>query len=308
MFKKILFATSASPASDNAAKVAFELAQKQGAELHVFHVLGLPTRAFSLDVNDVRTGDRENLSTDYHEWVLEELRHTYADQLAAGSDHVTLKALPGVPATEILRYARQEGVDLIIMGANTRDENVGSARSRSFIGNTMQKVAKSARCPVLIINRPCTTCWNLFSNIVFCTDFSKAADSAFTFARNAAEEIGAKLYLFHAVDLSAQLMGLYSGQIEIERLVEKARLKMQEKYLSKLGEFDNYGVEIWEGTPYVEVLKFAREKQADLIVMAHHAKDAPEEEAEIGSTVEQVVLRSACPVASVTHMDKLVAA
>lgn len=305
MFRNILFATSASPASDNAAKVAFDLAKKHKATLHVFHVLGLPTRAFSLDVDDVRTGDRENISTDYHEWVLEELRTTYAEQLAEGSDHVTLKAVPGVPATEILRYARQVGADLIVMGANTRDENVGSARSRGFIGNTMQRVAKAARCPVLIINRPCTTCWNLFSNIVFCTDFSKAADAAFAFARNTAEEIGAKLYLFHAVDLSSQLLGLYSGQIEIERLVEKARAKMQEKYIAKLGEFDNYAVEIWEGTPYVEVLKFAREKEADLIVMAHHAKETVEEEAEIGSTVEQVVLRSACPVASVTHMDKV---
>ncbi len=308
MFKKILFATSASPASDNAAKVAFDLSRKHGAKLHVFHVLGLPTRAFSLDVDDVRTGDRENISTDYHEWVMEELKTTYAEQLAEGSEHVVLKAVPGIPATEILRYARQEDADLIIMGANTRDENVGSARSRSFIGNTMQRVAKSARCPVLIINRPCTTCWNLFSNIIFCTDFSKAADAAFAFARNTAKEIGAKLYLFHAVDLSSQLLGLYSGQIEIERLIEKARARMEEKYIAKLGDFDNYAMEIWEGTPYVEVLKFAREKQADLIVMAHHAKEVPDEEAEIGSTVEQVVLRSACPVASVSHMDKVATA
>jgi nucleotide-binding universal stress UspA family protein len=305
MFKRILFATSASPASDNAAKVAFDLSRKHKAKLFVFHVLGLPTRAFSLDVDDVRTGDRENISTDYHEWVIEELKNTYAEQLAEGADHVSLKAVTGVPSTEILRYARQENVALIIMGANTRDENVGSARSRGFIGNTMQRVAKSARCPVLIINRPCTTCWNLFSNIIFCTDFSKAADSAFAFARNTAEEIGAKLYLFHAVDLSSQLLGLYSGQIEIERLIEKANQKMQEKYVANLGDYDNYAVEIWEGTPYVEVLKFAREKQGDLIVMAHHAREVPEEEAEIGSTVEQVVLRSACPVASVSHMDKI---
>ena len=62
----------------------------------------------------------------------------------------------------------------------------------------MQRVTKAARCPVLIINRPCTTCWNLFSNIIFCTDFSKTADAAFAFARNTAQEIGAKLYLFHA--------------------------------------------------------------------------------------------------------------
>ena len=59
-----------------------------------------------------------------------------------------------------------------------------------------------------------------------------------------------------------------------------------------------------EGTPYVEILKLAREKQGDLIVMAHHTREIDPEKALLGSTVEQVVLRSACPVASVNHPDK----
>ncbi|RPJ70574.1 MAG: hypothetical protein EHM15_11605, partial [Desulfobacteraceae bacterium] len=47
------------------------------------------------------------------------------------------------------------------------------------------------------------------------------------------------------------------------------------------------------------------DRQADLIVMAHHAREIDPEEAELGSTVEQVVLRAACPVASVNHPDKV---
>ena len=70
-------------------------------------------------------------------------------------------------------------------------------------------------------------------------------------------------------------------------------------------DYDNYQVDILEGTPYVEILKYARAKQADLIVMAHHTKDSDNENADIGSTVEQVVLRSACPVASVNRPDKI---
>jgi nucleotide-binding universal stress UspA family protein len=71
--------------------------------------------------------------------------------------------------------------------------------------------------------------------------------------------------------------------------------------------FDNYEIEVWEGTPYVEILKYSRDKQADLIVMAHHTREIDPEKAVLGSTVEQVVLRSACPVASVNHPDKLAA-
>ena len=75
--------------------------------------------------------------------------------------------------------------------------------------------------------------------------------------------------------------------------------------IKKMKGYDNYDIEIWEGIPYVEILKFSREKQGDLIVMAHHTRDIEPEQALLGSTVEQVVLRAACPVASVNHPDKV---
>jgi nucleotide-binding universal stress UspA family protein len=87
--------------------------------------------------------------------------------------------------------------------------------------------------------------------------------------------------------------------------IEAARKKMEKRYISKMNGYDNYDVEVREGIPYVEILKFAREKTGDLIVMAHHTREIDPEEAELGSTVAQVVLRSACPVASVNHPDKV---
>jgi len=55
----------------------------------------------------------------------------------------------------------------------------------------------------------------------------------------------------------------------------------------------------------VELLKFARETSGDLIVMAHHTRNIGQDDALLGTTVEQVVLRSACPVASVNRPNKL---
>jgi nucleotide-binding universal stress UspA family protein len=69
--------------------------------------------------------------------------------------------------------------------------------------------------------------------------------------------------------------------------------------------FDNYEIEIWEGVPYVEILKFAREKDGDLIILAHHTKEIDPEKALLGSTVEQVVLRATQPVASVNRPDRV---
>jgi nucleotide-binding universal stress UspA family protein len=304
MFTKILFATTASPTCDNAAKVAFDLQMKWEAELTVFHVLGIPTRGYSPFVTDVRTGEVEQPDPDYVEWVKEEMKNTYGD-LLKDSENVEIEAAVGIPHREILRMARKKDVDLIIMGAHTRQEDIGATRYRSVVGSTMQKVAKSARCPVVIISRPCTTCWKLFSNIVFGTDFSKAADSAFLFASKLAKEVGAKLHMFHACDITSTSAGQVLGQEEIEQLIENARLKMENRYAAKMNGYDNYDIEVREGVPYIEILKFAREKIGDLIVMAHHTREVDPEEAVLGGTVEQVVLRSACPVASVNHPDKV---
>ena len=80
---------------------------------------------------------------------------------------------------------------------------------------------------------------------------------------------------------------------------------MRKKYLDRMEGFKNYEVDVWEGTPYVEIVKFAREKFADLIIMAHHTRKVDPDQAVMGSTVEQVALRSNCPVISVNHPDKV---
>jgi len=305
MFKKILFATTATPACDNAAHVAFDLAKKYQSELMVLHVFGRPSRGFSATVTDSRTGEEDHVDADYVEWVKEEMKSYYADQIKSSGVEGTMLPVVGIPHTEILRYLRKADVDLVVMGAHSRQEDPGATRYRSVVGSTMQRVAKASRCPVLIVSRPCTTCLWYFSNIIFGTDFTKASDSAFKFAFKLCKEIGAKLYMFHALDLSSVQSGTILEQSEIEGMIKTARRKMELKYVSQMGDYDNYEIEIWEGIPYVEILKYAREKNGDLIVMAHHTREIDPEQALLGSTVEQVVLRASCPVASVNRPDKV---
>ena len=303
MFKKLLFATTASPGCDNAAKVAFDLEMKWEAKLLILHVMGVPGRSFSLQFTDVRTGQREDISPDYVEWVKEEMNNTYGKLLE--ESNASIVTAIGDPYREILRLARKEDVDMIIMGAHSREEDVGATKHRSVAGSTMRKVAKAARCAVVVVNRPCTTCWRLFSNIVVGTDFSKASFSAFLWAFKLAREVGATLHIFNAIDITAEGLTLPAGQTTIEQRIKEARRRIEQTYIPKLQGYDKYSMEVWEGIPYVEILKFARDRQADLIVMAHHTREIDPEEAELGSTVEQVVLRAACPVASVTHPDKV---
>jgi len=304
MFEKIIFATTGTPTCDHAAHVAFDLKKKYNSDLILFHSMGMPSRGFSQFIKDSRTGEDEYLDNDYAEWIKEELRTYYAKQLA-GVEEVGIATSAGEPHREILRAARSKDADLIIMGAHSREEEAGATRYRSIVGSTMQRVAKGAKCPVLIVSRPCTTCLWYFSNIIFGTDFSKASFSAFQFAYQLAKEIGAKLHLFHALDMSGIHAGKAVSQDEVEAAIADARKRIETTYVSKMEDYDNYEVEVWEGVPYVEILKFARERNGDLIVMAHHTREVNPEEAVLGSTVEQVVLRAACPVASVNRPDKV---
>lgn len=304
MFDKILFATTGTPICDNAAHVAFDIAKKYNSKLLMFHVLGLPSRGFSTIVKDIRTGEDEQYDNDYISWVREELKNTYEKYLKDAKDS-DIQAVAGVPATEILRKARQHDADLIVMGAHSRQEETGAARYRGAVGTNMQHVARGARCPVLIVSRPCTTCLWYFSNIVFGTDFSKASFSAFLFASKLAKEIGSKLYIFHALDMGPVLAGKVWSQEDIEARIQDAHKKIEKIYMPRLRDYDNFQIDIWEGIPYVEILKYSRARSADLIVMAHHTKEVEPDQAILGGTVEQVVLRASCPVASVNHPDKV---
>ena len=107
MFNKILFATTASPACDNAAKVAFDLELKWDAKLYVFHVLGIPSRGYSPFVTDVRTGEITEPDPDYVDWVKEEMKNTYGT-LLEDSENSVIEAAVGVPYREILRKARRK--------------------------------------------------------------------------------------------------------------------------------------------------------------------------------------------------------
>lgn len=312
MFKKILLATTASPNCNNAVKLAYNLKLKWEAKLIILHVFGVHRNNYTpFDKNSKIC--RNKLSDEkYAALVIKEMKNIYAKELKH-TENIIFEAKVGRPSREILRKAYEENVGLIIMGAHTREEGVGPLRFRSVVGNTMQRVAKSARCPVMIIGRPCTATWKLFSNfatgwklfpnIVFCTDFSKESDSAFLFAYKFAKEVGAKLYIFHALNI-------YHGcqvrqQTEIEEMIEDAKENIEKRYISQMNGFDNYEIEVWEGTSYVEILKFARQKCCDLIVLAHHTEIIKSSLASLGSTIEQVVLRAKQPVASVSRPDRV---
>lgn len=299
MFAKILLATSATPACDHAARVAFNLANRYQAEISVFHVSGIPTRGYSQNILDIKTGESVILDDEYQAWVMEELKTYYSHQLEQTPRH-RLRIGIGVPHREILREARDYGADLIVMGGSTGDpEDI--IYKRNMVGSTLQRVARAAHCPVLVINRPAASFWGGISNVVFATDFSKASMAAFRFALSVVRELNAEFHIFHAIDTGTAPLTRLPPQDDIDARLRETRRRIASDYAGQLGDHRDYTAEVWEGVPYMEIVKYARQCQADLIVMAHHSRPVDQAEASLGSNIEQVIVRANCPVISVNH-------
>ena len=83
-----------------------------------------------------------------------ELARTRMDQFR--SEHLTgLKKEPGAhvvmgrPFAEIIAYARQNDIDLIVMGTHGR-----GAIAHVFLGSTTEKVVRKAPCAVMTVRAP----------------------------------------------------------------------------------------------------------------------------------------------------------
>jgi universal stress protein A len=54
----------------------------------------------------------------------------------------------GRPSVEIVKYAGEHGVDLIVMGTQGR-----SGLGRAFLGSVADNVIRQAECPVMVVRK-----------------------------------------------------------------------------------------------------------------------------------------------------------
>jgi len=280
MFKKILFATSTTKACDPAARVAFNVTNLYKAHLNIFHVIESESPGVT------KTGGEKKLN--------EKIESYYSDQLPKIESYEITTAF-GSPDQAIIEQVRKTTPDLLVMGVSTGGE-ASLNQEIETAGSTFQKVVKQSPCPVLIVNRAAASFWGSISNVVFATDFSTSSDKAFDFACKLAGQTACELHVFHAQNTSLTPTSKKFDQDTIEgRIREKLRFS-RGKYASKMDGIKNYSIEVWEGTPYTEIVKYAREKYADLIIMAQDSQNPGSQTHELGSTIKQVILRAGCPV------------
>lgn len=140
--KKILFPTDFSEGALSALPYAVDMAKSYGAKLYMLHIIYdiatasgwyVPHVSFDEMYKDLEAGAKKELER----FGLEE-RKDLKD--------VELVVIRGVPYEEILKFAQEKGIDLIVIGTHGR-----KGLDRVLFGSTAERVVRNAPCPVLTV-------------------------------------------------------------------------------------------------------------------------------------------------------------
>jgi universal stress protein A len=142
--QKILFSTDFSENSIAARECAVDYAEGFGAELVILHVInssqiGYPSleEGVPLDIRSALEGIQQSVDKAL------ELIGTDCRKVL---ESVSACSRIGIPASEIVRFARDEKMDLIVMGTHG-----WTGIKHLIMGSTAENVVRTASCPVLTV-------------------------------------------------------------------------------------------------------------------------------------------------------------
>ena len=135
------------------------------------------------------------------------------------------------------------------------------------------------------------------------TDFSEASESALSYGKALAGAFGSSLHLVHVMeDLLAHAWAAEVYVASMPQLREEIEKEARQRLAAMLTDEERrqYRIEtaLLAGNPFVEIIRYAKAQDVDLIVMGTHGR-GPIAHMLLGSVAEKVVRKSPCPVLTV---------
>jgi nucleotide-binding universal stress UspA family protein len=294
---RVLYPTDLSEASAHAAEWAGAVAGFYKASIMALHVvspilMAVPGLDTSIAGESIETTETERLRRD--------VAARFGQLLTDGSQLDVLIDV-GQPAHRILERATGLPADLIVMGTHGT-----SGFEHLVLGSVTEKVLRTATCPVLTVPpRAHATSQLPFKRLLCAVDFSDASLAAVTAALSLTQESGATLTLLHVLEWPweeppppniAELppeQGL--ALAEFRRYSEESATKRLDSLIPATIPESRMLTRLRNGKSYVQILQVAAEEQTDLIIIGVHGRN-PVDMALFGSTTNQVVRRTTCPV------------
>ena len=134
--------------------------------------------------------------------------------------------------------------------------------------------------------------------IVVPVDFSSTTDKVVDYAMTVADKLGAEVLFFHVINdfQGYDMMLVHPSFISMTKELEK---ESRERIKALVDDYKDreYGVggDVAIGDAAEKIIKYAREQNADMIIIGTHGTKGLERIL-MGSTAERVVKNASCPV------------
>ena len=141
MFQKILFPVDLTENMYRILPFVIEMAKKFGAQIHCVYSLHISSYYGNIGMGDTYVGEFEANARQEIEMKLD---HFIADNFE--DKKVQVLILNGRPGNEIVNYAKEKNIDLIIMGHSA------TGFERAVMGSVSAHVVKYSPSPVMVIS------------------------------------------------------------------------------------------------------------------------------------------------------------
>ncbi len=296
MYRKMLVLLDGSRLAEVVLPYAGELAVGLGVEVTLFHVCS------------VQECESVPVHRDYVERIAEVARHQWLgdDRMTSAEPGrrvgVRCRLAVGHPAEEILRYASDNDIDLIVMATHGR-----SGIRRWALGSVADKVLSASQVPVLLVRAQVAgeagSAAAPLKTIVVPLDGSEVAELVLPHVEMLARQLGAGSVEVVLVAVCEPLPSPLSRTASSEAGADYRAVRSMEgseSYLSRVKEqLQAAGVRVWWrvllGKAADEIVAYANSSPSNLLAMATHGSSGRSRWV-YGSVAEKVLLGATTPV------------
>lgn len=247
--KKILVPIDFSTQAEYAAKVAAKIAEKTNSELHLLHMLELPTEV--IDPSNYGTQSNSPTTLLYMKRAQEKF-----EKLTKRYFLRNVKIIKSVFFHEtfdgIINESKKQDVDLIIMGSQGI-----SGFEEMFVGSNTEKVVRNSTIPVMVVKNEIDDF--RLDHLVFASNFKDIAKTTFHKIVAFANIFSAKIHLLK-VNTAQNFEPTTETQLKIESFIEGSGIK-------------EYCINIHNDvTVEMGILNFSKSINADMIALNTHKR------------------------------------
>ncbi len=142
MYDRILIPTDGSAGVTQAIRHGMAIAEGHAATVHGLYVIDRRL-VFAADDTEQQSDVRETLRAEGNEAV-----QAVADTVIDEGLDVETAVQEGIPASAILDYVSEQGIDLVVMGTHGR-----TGRDRlGHLGSVTDRVVRGAEVPIVVVN------------------------------------------------------------------------------------------------------------------------------------------------------------